>query len=705
MKQDNRPEGEISDLRGRAERRLQERFPAPEALLNLTGEEVKVLVHELQVYQIELEVQNEELRRAQTELEMLKDKYLDLYDFAPAGYVTVGETGLILEANLTACRLLGVERKSLINRPFSRFVCPEDQDKYYLVMRDLFETKAPKTCDVQLVKKQSEPFHAQLNASVMQDGEGAFHCCRTIISDITERKHAENELQRNEATLRALLQAAPIGIGQVFEGRRLGWINETLAEITGRQPDEVVGKSARIFYENKGEFQRVEAVKIPQVNATGTGSVETRFMHVDGGVHDILLTTRVVDPKDRSKGLVFTAVDITDRKNAEREKDILEGQLRESQKMEAVGTLAGGIAHDFNNLLHIISGHAELLETELARRGMGFSELDAIRQASARGADLVKQILTFSRRVDAKFESINLNDDVKKTERLLYRTIPKMIEIELKLEEELKPVMADSGKVEQILINLALNSNDAMPEGGKLTIETRNMDLRPEHCQELGAFRTGPYVLLKITDTGQGIPEDALEHIFEPFFTTKGLADGTGLGLATVFGIVKMHGGHIICDSEVGKGTAFSIYFPAAEEAKPVIAAIPEVAVDAGGGETILVVDDEPLIADLGKKVLEKAGYSVLTATSGKEALDVYSQHKSHIALIILDLIMPGIGGKQCLEELLKINPQVKVLIASGLAVTGETKAFLDSAAKGMVSKPFNMKELLRSVHQLLNEI
>jgi len=250
---------------------------------------------------------------------------------------------------------------------------------------------------------------------------------------------------------------------------------------------------------------------------------------------------------------------------------------------------------------------------------------------------------------------------------------------------------------------LAVNAKDAMPEGGKLTIETRNVNLDEHYCKSHAEIVPGQYVLIKVSDTGHGMEEEVRQHIFEPFFTTKGLADGTGLGLATVFGIVKMHGGHITCQSELGKGTTFEVYFPVAETAKPEVVGDQKVGAVAGGTETILVVDDEELIRHLAKRILEKSGYSVLTAGSGKEGIEIYARHKSEISLVILDLIMPKMGGKQCLEELLKINPQVKILVASGFAVRGDTKAFLDTEAKGMVPKPFNMRELLRSVRHVLD--
>jgi signal transduction histidine kinase/CheY-like chemotaxis protein len=409
-----------------------------------------------------------------------------------------------------------------------------------------------------------------------------------------------------------------------------------------------------------------------------------------------ILLTPVIDDGKTIRGCQAIVEDIIHQKK-------LEDQLRQSQKMEAIGTLAGGIAHDFNNLLQIICGNAELLDLDLAEKNLKFSELDAVREAGRRGAELVKQILTFSRRVDAKFASVNLNDDVRNAERLLYRTIPRMIGIILKLEDDLNPVRADSSQIEQLLINLAINAKDAMPDGGILSIETQNMRVEKNSWKGYEEFVAGNYVLLRVSDTGHGMDAVVLQHIFEPFFTTKGLADGTGMGLATVFGIVKMHGAHITCLSKVGAGTTFEIYFPALESPAQSSDSACRTGEIRGGGETLLLVDDEELIRDLECKILEKSGYTVLTANSGKDALEVYSRHQADISLVILDLIMPEMGGKQCLEELLKIDPHVKVLIASGFAVEGDTKTFLEAAAQGIVAKPFQITELLRSIRKLLD--
>ncbi len=509
-------------------------------------------------------------------------------------------------------------------------------------------------------------------------------------TDISARKKAEQALKESEARYRQLASVTFEGIVFHDNGVLLS-ANDQFYAMTGYEPCELVGASLN---ETTIAAESLETVTA-HVASGSTEPFEIVGLKKDGSKFpmEVQIKLQEIGGKD-IRAAAFR--DISERKEMER-------YLIEAQKMEAVGTLAGGIAHDFNNLLQIISGHAELLESEFAARGEAYDEMGAIRQAAQRGADLVKQILTYSRGIESDFELIDLNDDVKTAERLLYRTIPKMIEIELQLEKNLKMVRVDSTQVEQLLINLAINAKDAMPDGGKLTITTENLTVKNQHCSGCGDVFSGSYVLLRVADTGHGMDKDVLQHIFEPFFTTKGLADGTGLGLATSFGIIKMHGGHIVCESEVGKGTTFSVYFPAVADSRPNPRAKGEVRVTVGGNETILVADDEPMIANLARKILEKSGYTVLTARSGKEALDTYILHQSRIKLVILDLIMPEMGGDRCLKELLKINPKVKALIASGFSIKGETQAFVDSKAKGRVSKPFNMKELLRSVRNVLD--
>jgi two-component system, cell cycle sensor histidine kinase and response regulator CckA len=418
---------------------------------------------------------------------------------------------------------------------------------------------------------------------------------------------------------------------------------------------------------------------------------------------DFLATDRMIRWSDGRNVKFQIAVDITERKLAEQEKENLRSQLLQAQKMEAVGTLAGGIAHDFNNLLQVASGYSELLLQQKNKDDPEYADLLKIFQAAKNGAELVHSLLTFSRKVEPRPIVLNLNTQIVQVDKLLRRTIPKMIAIRLVLSSDLADINADPTQMEQILMNLAINASDAMPDGGSLTIATRTATIEEEYCRYHAGATPGEYVVLAVTDTGHGMDKDTVEHIFEPFYTTKEIGRGTGLGLAMVYGIVTQHGGHIVCDSEVGRGTTFNIYLPAVPaSAEPVVESSGEM--PAFGTETVLLVDDEDLIRELGGRILKRSGYTVLTAANGEEALRVYDRQKEHISLVILDLMMPTMGGKDCLKELLRINPQAKVLIASGYSADASTREILALGAKGFVAKPFKFKGLLQQVRKALDQ-
>lgn len=638
--------------------------------------------------------------RAQAELRKSEQKYRDLFVGAPIGIFQTTVDGRVLSVNPAYARMYGYgspdEVVSQIDNVAQSLYVSSERRK--MLVDQALQTDGFIKAENHYRRKDGTTFWGQLYFHVVRDHQGHVKHLEGFVEDITDRKAAELALKDSEEKYRLLFDNSPLGLISVDRDGSILEINPTLLNILG-SPSKESTKAINMFtFPLLIEAGISDALQscistgtpvqrdVPYVSTWGKES----FMR-------ILLTPVATEPGD-VRGCQAIVEDIIHQKK-------LEDQLRQAQKMEAIGTLAGGIAHDFNNLLQIICGNAELLEMELDEKHMTFSELDAVRDAGQRGADLVKQILTFSRRVDTEFKSGDLNEDVRNAERLLYRTIPRMIEIVLKLEEPLKPARVDSTQIEQLLINLAINAKDAMPDGGTLTIETRNMYVDEQSWKGYEELVPGNYVLLRVSDTGHGMDAKVLEHIFEPFFTTKGLADGTGLGLATAFGIVKMHGGHITCSSEVGTGTVFDMYFPAVESVGHDSASHENMPEAAGGKETILVVDDEELIRILATRILEKSGYSVLTAGSGKEALELYRQRRSVISLVILDLLMPEMGGKQCLEELLKINPQVRSLIASGFAVEGDTKAFLDLKAKGMVAKPFRIQELLQSIRRVLDGI
>ena len=406
----------------------------------------------------------------------------------------------------------------------------------------------------------------------------------------------------------------------------------------------------------------------------------------------------------------MTCEDITEQIRGEQERENLRRQLLHAQKMEALGTLVGGIAHDFNNLLTIILGYSELILVEKAEDDPGAADLKKVIEAASSGAALVQRMLTFSEQTDARLGPLNLNSEIENMKELLSRTIPKMISFDLRLSEDLALIDGDTGQIQQLIMNLALNAVDAMPEGGKLMIETRNAILDDADGKTHSGIKPGNYVILSISDTGHGMSAQTVERMYDPFFTTKNrdFTKGTGLGLAIVHGIVQGHGGRLICDSEPGKGTSFELYFPPISyqeltgegRAEDSIGSTPL----AQGAETILLVDDEEMVRDLGARILKKAGYKVLTANNGKEALAIYEKEKRKIALVILDLIMPEMGGEQCLEEILKINPKAKILISTGYSSSDEmTRMRIEALASGFVAKPFALTDMLKKVREILD--
>lgn len=508
------------------------------------------------------------------------------------------------------------------------------------------------------------------------------------------RKKAEQALKESEERYRTLFEETTEAILIIRPDGEILDANPEALRLLGAT-EGVVGENVESFYWDPSDTRLFLGHLDPDGYVTG---FDWKIRRKDGSRRECLLNC--VPLKDREGATVAylgTARDVTDSR-------LLEEQLRQAQKMESIGTIAGGIAHDFNNILAIISGYAELGIASKRKGDAGLDDLNIILNAAERGADLVKQILTFSRKIDANPKPININHQVEHARKLLSKTIPKMIDIQTRLAEDLKIVMADAGQIEQILLNLAVNARDAMPGGGKLVIQTENRFLDEEYCRLSLDLNPGQYVLLSVTDTGQGMEQKVVERIFEPFYSTKKPGEGTGLGLAMVFGIVKSHGGTIKCYSEPGIGTTFKIYFPVIEEEARDSDLSPPGEMVAFGTETILLVDDEELLLGLGKKILTESGYQVLTAANGQEALRLYRERKADISLVILDLIMPEMGGKECLDELLKLEPQVKVLMASGFTLDASTRKAIETGSRGFVSKPFQLDKLCQAVRRVLDE-
>ncbi|MEW6533121.1 MAG: PAS domain S-box protein [Thermodesulfobacteriota bacterium] len=627
--------------------------------------------------------------RAEQALRQSEYRYRTLFeDSRDAAFVTARD-GTLIDANQSYLDLFKYDRADIIGRKVHQTYADAEARKKFV--EEIKPSGSVKDYEVRLLKKDGSKIDALITASVRRDFAGAIVGYQGIIRDVTELKRWQEE--RNRLAI-AVDQAADT-IAITDKKGQIQYVNPAFEAVSGRTRSELIGKNIRTLKIRDDDPEYFE--NMWETITSGHVWKDRVVQNQKNGQSRVVNVT--VSPVRNSSGDIIAFVgighDVTEQVQ-------LEARLLQAQKMEAIGTLAGGIAHDFNNLLQVILGYSELMLAERKPTESDYGDLERMRKAARSGAELVQRLLTFSRKVEPKPIPMDLNRQIRLVEKLLSRTLPKMIEIQADLEEGLPEIAADPTQVEQVLMNLAVNARDAMPEGGRLIIRTTQTVLHEADCRGLTGARPGEYVVLSVSDTGQGMDPETLEHIFEPFFTTKELGRGTGLGLATVYGICQQHGGFITCRSHVGQGTTFSSFFPALEREAPTDLADTGV-MPAFGTETILLVDDEDLVRDLGERVLSRAGYTVFTADNGRQALEIYKQEKDSIALVVLDLIMPEMGGRPCLVEILKLNPEARVLIASGYAGDLPMTESLQIGAKGFVGKPFKMNELLQQVRRVLD--
>jgi len=557
--------------------------------------------------------------------------------------------------------------------------------------------------EFRVVYPSGEIHHIKAYAMVSRDGSGEPVRMTGINFDITDRKKAEEALRESELFLRQTQQAARLGGWKTNPlTDELKW-TDGVYDIIEAPSNYHPGLAEGLKY-FCSEYLPVIKEALNRCLSDGHSFSMEVEMITDKG------KKRWVELRGFSRGdshnepvIMGTIQDISDRKQAVEDKKKLQAQLQQAQKMEAVGTLAGGISHDFNNLLQAIDGYAELLLMDRSERDSDYRFLKAIQNAGGRAADLIRQLLLFSRKAESNKRAIELQHEVGQAKRMLERTIPKMIEIQIITGNRIWTINADPVQIEQMLLNLGTNAADAMPDGGRFLFEIENATLDADYAKRHLGAEPGRYVLLSVSDTGHGMDQETVNKIFDPFFTTKEFGKGTGLGLASVYGIVKSHGGYITCYSEAGKGTTFKIYFPAIVqpeteeieevEAKP----IPR------GTETILIVDDEEDIRGFARQALMKFGYRVLTASNGEEALELYSAKSTEIDLVVMDLGMPGMGGHKCLQEMRKLDRRVRGIIASGYSINGQVKKSLEAGARGYVGKPYKLADLLKTVREALD--
>ena len=524
--------------------------------------------------------------------------------------------------------------------------------------------------------------------------------CATHLAGIAiEREHAEAELQAAETRYRNLVERLP-AITYIAELGILGrwhFVSPQIQSILGFSPGEWMANTANfVNHVHPEDRDRVLAAETAFLESGGTYRTEYRMLARDGRVlwfRDDATYLQTADSQDPlMQGVLY---DITEHKH-------LEEKLRQSQKMEAIGRLAGGVAHDFNNLLMIIQAHTERLLLYLSASDPPHQDAAQIKEAVRRCASLTGQLLAFSRKQVLQPKVLDLNAVVGEVGKMLHRVIGENIEVGLQTAPSLWPVRVDQSQMEQAILNLALNARDAMPQGGELTIETRNIHIEAASLSEPESLAPGQYVVLEVSDTGVGMDAKTRSHVFEPFFTTKELGKGTGLGLASVYGMVKQSGGWTNFRSQPGRGTTFSIYFPkAAEQPAPVqVEATPPN--QAQGTETILVVEDEEQIRDMVSEYLGQNGYTVLHASNGREALQVAGRYQGQIHLLITDVVMPEVGGHELAQQLNRLRPQTKVLFTSGYPEHVACNATIADQNAIILQKPFSLSVLAGKIREVL---
>ncbi len=529
------------------------------------------------------------------------------------------------------------------------------------------------------------------------DQQGAPRGCITSFLDITARKQAEDQLREANQTLRALIEALPLAIiAMDFQGNVKSW-NRTAQRMFGWTEQEVLGDLFPAVPESDEEFFRANLKRARQ-GETLCG-IERQRRRKDGSLMDVALWNTVQrDASGSPVGVISVIADITQRKH-------LEEQLRQSQKMEAVGRLAGGVAHDFNNLLTVVTGFSQLMLDGMQEDNPFRAPLEEILKAGNRAAGLTNQLLAFSRRQMIRPTVVDLNRVITDTERMLRRLISEDIELVLLLGSGLRSVRADAGQIQQVLMNLAINARDAMPRGGSLTIETSNVVLRVNDLAAHPELRPGDYVLLTFTDTGEGMDETTRTRLFEPFFTTKGLGRGTGLGLSTVYGIVKQNGGDIAVWSEPGRGATFRIYLPGlSADAEPPREAGKH-SMPTEGSETVLLVEDEPGVRNMVRQVLTSQGYDVHVACDGRDALRVYAELSQQVDLLVTDVVMPHMNGQELARQLIALQPDLKVVYISGYAEPVLARYGVSEEGVTFLQKPFTPQELRRRVREALGAL
>ena len=639
-----------------------------------------------------------------TEVQKAEEKYRSIFENAVEGIFQSTPEGRFLTVNPAMARILGYASpaemiESVTDVANQLYLNPADREKAAQVEK---EQGVLHGFEMQAYRKDREKIWLSLNRRAVYDLNGDEIRREGSVEDITERKRAEQELSKSQERYRDLVENAhDIIYSHDLQGNYTS-MNKAGEQITGYSPEDALNLNLKqtVAPECLATAQEMLKRKLAGEKVT---AYEMEIIAKDGRRIAVEANTRLVMQDGVPVGIQGIARDITERKRMEKALHNSEEQLRQSQKMEAIGQLAGGVAHDFNNLLTAINGYSSLAIRRLGETHAVSPYLDEIKKAGERAANLTRQLLAFGRKQMLQPLDLSLNDVVTDMTKMLKRLIGEDIQLVVKLNPELDRIRADPGQIEQVLMNLIVNARDAMPTGGVLTIETANANLNDDYTSKHVDVTPGQFIMLAVSDTGTGMDAQTRSRIFEPFFTTKEKGKGTGLGLSTVYGIVKQSGGNVLVYSEEGRGTSFKVYLPQLEVlSKQSTMAVVE-PVRMRGCETVVLVEDEDMVRKLACELLEESGYRVLTANGGEQAIELFKAHEERIDLLITDVVMPKMSGKEVAEELRNAHPETKVLFMSGYTDQAIVHHGIVDSHIAFIQKPFSENALTRKVRDVLD--
>lgn len=624
--------------------------------------------------------------------------YRALVEDMPALVCRFLPDGTLSFVNSSYCRYFDKTREELVGENFFQFIPEKERERVREHFESLTLERPVVSYEHQVILPTGEIRWQRWTDHALFNEKGNLYQYQSVGMDTTESKTTESALRESEERFRELAELMPETIYEMDLTGNLTFVNRKAYDhfrYTQEDFENGLNGFDMIIPEDRDRaIQNVQRI----LNGESIGLNEYTALRKDGTTFPIMIHSAAIIREGELIGMRGFIIDLTNRKRAEEERIKLEAQFQQAQRLETIGTLAGGIAHDFNNLLMSIQGNTSLMLFDIDSTQSNYEPLKNIEKQIEKGAKLTKQLLGYARKGKYNVTPINLNQIVKESSETFGRT-RREITIHRELANELYSIEADQGQIEQILYNLYVNAADAMPGGGELFLKTSNVtheDIKSEQYDPAPGY----YVRLTITDTGIGIDETVKERIFEPFFTTKETGQGTGLGLASVYGITKSHDGYIEFDSEKGNGCIFNIYLPASEK-KPLDPPETETHITEGSG-TILLVDDEEMVLDVGVKVLKKMGYTALEAKSGREAVDIFKENKERIDLVILDMIMPEVGGGEAYDRIKAINPRIKVLLSSGYSIDGQATEIMKRGCDGFIQKPFKANELSGKLMEIL---